>query len=160
MKTVAGIDMGTQSMKVILYNWETKEILAKTQEPVDIIAKNDGTREQKAEWYDEALTKCFAKFTPEQRASINAIGVSGHQHGFVPLDKDGKALYNVKLWNDTSTAEECDILTEAAGGNDAVISEVCNLMLPGFTAPKICGSNVINPKPLHNFDTSCSPMII
>lgn len=137
MKTVAGIDMGTQSMKVILYNWETKEIVAKTQEPVDLIAKNDGTREQKAEWYDEALTKCFAGFTDEQRKSIKAIGVSGHQHGFVPLDKDGKALYNVKLWNDTSTVEECDILTEAAGGNDAVISEVCNLMLPGFTAPKI-----------------------
>ena len=67
MKTVAGIDMGTQSMKVILYNWETKEIVAKTQEPVDLIAKNDGTREQKAEWYDEALTKCFAGFTEEQR---------------------------------------------------------------------------------------------
>lgn len=137
MKTVAGIDMGTQSMKVILYNWETKEIVAKTQEPVDLIAKNDGTREQKAEWYDEALTKCFAGFTEEQRKSIQAVGVSGHQHGFVPLDKDGKALYNVKLWNDTSTVEECTILTEAAGGNDAVISEVCNLMLPGFTAPKI-----------------------
>jgi len=137
MKTVAGIDMGTQSMKVILYNWETKEIVAKTQEPVDLIAKNDGTREQKAEWYDEALTKCFAGFTEEQRKSIQAVGVSGHQHGFVPLDKDGKALYNVKLWNDTSTVEECNILTEAAGGNDAVISEVCNLMLPGFTAPKI-----------------------
>lgn len=137
MKTVAGIDMGTQSMKVILYNWETKEIVAKTQEPVDLIAKNDGTREQKAEWYDEALTKCFAGFTEEQRKSIQAVGVSGHQHGFVPLDKDGKALYNVKLWNDTSTVEECNLLTEAAGGNDAVISEVCNLMLPGFTAPKI-----------------------
>ncbi len=137
MTTVAGIDMGTQSMKVILYDWEAKKILAKTQEPVDIIARNDGTREQKTEWYDTAIERCFSGFTPEQRASIKAIGVSGHQHGFVPLGADGKALYNVKLWNDTSTVEECRILTEAAGGADAVIAEVCNLMLPGFTAPKI-----------------------
>jgi len=137
MTTVAGIDMGTQSMKVILYDWEAKKILTKTQEPVDIIARNDGTREQKAEWYDTAIERCFSGFTPEQRASIKAIGVSGHQHGFVPLGADGKALYNVKLWNDTSTVEECKILTEAAGGADAVIAEVCNLMLPGFTAPKI-----------------------
>lgn len=129
--------MGTQSIKVVLYDWEAHKIVAKSQEPIDMIAKNDGTREQKTEWYDAALVKCFASFSAEQKASIAAIGVSGHQHGFVPLDADGKALYNVKLWNDTSTAEECRILTEAAGGNAAVIAEVCNLMLPGFTAPKI-----------------------
>ena len=137
MKTVAGIDMGTQSIKVVLYNYETKQIIAKAQESVDLIAENDGTREQKVEWYDAALTKCFASFSAADRATIQAIGISGHQHGFVPLDEDGKALYNVKLWNDTSTVEECKILTDAAGGTDAVIAEVCNLMLPGFTAPKI-----------------------
>jgi xylulokinase len=137
MKTVAGIDMGTQSMKVILYDWETHEIIAKAQKPLDLIAANDGTREQKAEWYDAALEQCFESFTAEQKKSIAAIGISGHQHGFVPLDADGKALYNVKLWNDTSTVEECRLITEAAGGADAVIAEVCNLMLPGFTAPKI-----------------------
>ena len=137
MQTVAGIDMGTQSIKVVLYNYETKQVIAKSQEAVDIIAENDGTREQKVEWYDAALTKCFASFSAADRATIKAIGVSGHQHGFVPLDSNGKALYNVKLWNDTSTVEECKILTEGAGGNDAVIAEVCNLMLPGFTAPKI-----------------------
>ncbi|HOT62907.1 MAG TPA: xylulokinase [Treponemataceae bacterium] len=137
MRTVAGIDMGTQSMKVVLYDWETKKIVAKAQKPVDIIARNDGTREQKTEWYDDAIAQCFAELPAEARKTVAAVGVSGHQHGFVPLDASGKALYNVKLWNDTSTAEECRILTEAAGGADAVVAEVCNLMLPGFTAPKI-----------------------
>ena len=116
MKTVAGIDMGTQSMKVILYDYESKMIVASAQEAIDLIAENDGTREQKVEWYDEALKKCFSSFSTEQRASIAAIGVSGHQHGFVPLDADAKPLYNLKLLNDTSTVEECRILTEAAGG--------------------------------------------
>ncbi|GHV34285.1 xylulokinase [Spirochaetia bacterium] len=135
--TVAGIDMGTQSIKVVLYDWKARRIIASAQESVELIAENDGTREQKTEWYDAALEKCFAAFSPEEKNSIAAIGISGHQHGFVPLDAEGKALYNVKLWNDTSTAEECRIITEAAGGDDAVIAEVCNLMLPGFTAPKI-----------------------
>jgi xylulokinase len=137
MKTIAGIDMGTQSIKVVLYDWEERKIAASFQEPLDIIAENDGTREQKTEWYGAALEKCFASFSEEEKKSIAAIGVSGHQHGFVPLGADGGALYNVKLWNDTSTAEECKIITEQAGGDDAVIAEVCNLMLPGFTAPKI-----------------------
>jgi xylulokinase len=137
MRTTAGIDMGTQSIKILLYDWESKTVVAQAQEKVDIIAHNDGTREQKTEWYDDALKKCFDSLPQEFRKTIAAIGVSGHQHGFVPLDKDGKALYNVKLWNDTSTVEECEILTKGAGGEDAVIAEVCNLMLPGFTAPKI-----------------------
>ncbi|MDR2446375.1 MAG: xylulokinase [Treponema sp.] len=137
MKTIAGIDMGTQSIKVVLYDWEAHRIVSSFQEPVDLIAENDGTREQKIEWYDAALEKCFASLPACDKNSIAAIGISGHQHGFAPLDGDGKPLYNVKLWNDTSTVEECRIITDAAGGDDAVIAEVCNLMLPGFTAPKI-----------------------
>ncbi|MFP3043110.1 xylulokinase [Treponema primitia] len=136
-RTVAGIDMGTQSIKVVLYDWKAHRIIASRAEPVELIAESDGTREQKTEWFDAALEKCFSAFSPEDKNSIAAIGISGHQHGFVPLDAEGKALYNVKLWNDTSTAEECRLITQAAGGDDAVIAEVCNLMLPGFTAPKI-----------------------
>ena len=41
MNTVAGIDMGTQSIKVVLYDWERKAIVARSQVPVDIIARND-----------------------------------------------------------------------------------------------------------------------
>ena len=133
----AGIDMGTQSIKVVIYDWEKKETLASAQEPVPIIEENDGTREQKTEWYDAALAACFAALPDEQKREIAVIGVSGHQHGFVPLDGEGNALYNVKLWNDTSTTEECEIITKAAGGDEAVIAECCNLMLTGFTAPKI-----------------------
>lgn len=137
MNIVAGIDLGTQSLKAVLYDYEQKRIVAQASCPLDLISKEDGTREQKTEWYDAALKSVFEKLPCELRSQIQAVGVSGQQHGFVPLDKDGLALYNVKLWNDTSTAEECRILTDKAGGNAEVIKEVGNLMLPGFTAPKI-----------------------
>ena len=137
MNIVAGIDLGTQSLKAVLYDYEQKRIVAQASCPLDLISKEDGTREQKTEWYDAALKSVFEKLPCELRSQIQAVGVSGQQHGFVPLDKDGQALYNVKLWNDTSTAEECRILTDKAGGNAEVIKEVGNLMLPGFTAPKI-----------------------
>lgn len=137
MKTIAGIDMGTQSIKVVLYSPEDKKIIAKSQVALDIIAKEDGTREQKTQWYQIALKQCFDELPSADKATIVAIGVSGQQHGFVPLDKEGNALYNVKLWNDTSTKEECEILTNQMGGEKEVIKEIANLMLPGFTAPKI-----------------------
>ena len=55
MRTVCGIDLGTQSCKIIVYDYEKKAIAAQSQAPIDIITHNDGTREQKAEWYDEVI---------------------------------------------------------------------------------------------------------
>jgi len=137
MKTVAGIDLGTQSMKVVIYDYEKKEIIEKASCPMDLISESDGKREQKAQWFDEGLEVCFGKLSAENKKTIEAIGVSGQQHGFVPLDKDGKALYNIKLWCDTSTTAECEEITKKAGGDNAVVDALGNLMLTGFTAPKI-----------------------
>jgi xylulokinase len=137
MKTVCGIDLGTQSCKVVVYDYEKKTILARAQAPVDMIAENDGTREQKAEWYEDALLACFNNIAPDLKAGIAAIGVSGHQHSLVPLDEGGKPLYNVKMWCDTATAAECNQITAAAGGEDALIAETGMPMRPGYTAPKV-----------------------
>lgn len=137
MERICGIDLGTQSCKVIVYDPDARQILAKAQAPLDIIAENDGTREQRAEWYESSLETCFATIPAELRATIAAIGVSGQQHGFVPLDRSGAPIRPVKLWSDTSTAAECVELTERAGGESALLAETGLLMLAGYTAPKI-----------------------
>ncbi len=137
MKTVCGIDLGTQSCKVVVYDFEKKTVVGRAQANLEMIARNDGTREQEASWYADALESCFRSLDAEVRASIVALGVSGQQHGFVSLDGDGQALYPVKLWNDTATAAECAELTAAAGGEKALLAETGLLMLPGYTAPKI-----------------------
>ena len=137
MQTVCGIDLGTQSCKLIVYDYEKKNIVALSQAPVDLIAENDGTREQKAEWYDAALKTCFDKIDAAAKNTIAAIGVSGQQHGLVPLDEKGKPVYNVKLWCDTSTAAECEELTKMAGGEKKLIAKTGLPMRPGYTAPKV-----------------------
>jgi len=137
MKTVCGIDLGTQSCKVVVYDYEGRKIAAEASAPVEMIAENDGTREQKAEWYDEAIKTCFDKIDAGIKNTIAAIGVSGQQHSLVPLDEAGKPVYNVKLWCDTSTAKECEELTELAGGEAELIANAGLPMRPGYTAPKI-----------------------
>lgn len=137
MQTICGIDLGTQSCKLVVYDYEKKEIIAQSQAPVELIAGNDGTREQKAEWYDAVVKTCFDEIDPKIKKTIAAIGVSGQQHGFVPLDGKGKPVYNVKLWCDTSTTAECDELTKAAGGEKKLIAKAGLPMRPGYTAPKV-----------------------
>ena len=85
----------------------------------------------------DALRATLAQIDKSVRRSVQAVAVSGQQHGFVPLDADGNVLTPVKLWCDTSTARECETLMEAAGGFDACIKLAGNPILPGYTASKI-----------------------
>ena len=73
MKTVAGIDLGTQSMKVVIYDYEKKEIIEKASCPMDLISESDGKREQKAQWFDEGLEVCFGKLSAENKKTIEAM---------------------------------------------------------------------------------------
>ncbi|QEN09368.1 xylulokinase [Oceanispirochaeta crateris] len=137
MKTIIGIDNGTQSTKVVFYDFENKTIAASASAGHEMISRDDGSREQKASWWIEALASCFDQIDPEIRKTAQAVGVSGQQHGFVPIDSQGMVLNDVKLWCDTSTAAECRELTEAYGDDTRLLEEGGNLILPGYTASKI-----------------------
>ena len=63
MKAVCGIDLGTQSIKVVVYDYENKKIVEKKACKLDLISENDGTREQKTEWFDKGLEVCFSKLS-------------------------------------------------------------------------------------------------
>jgi xylulokinase len=137
MGIVCGIDLGTQSCKAILYDYTKRKITAQSRASLDLRSCDGGVREQEAEWYQTALLQCFEAFEPADKREIEAIGVSGQQHGFVPLDEEGRPIRAVKLWCDTSAARECDVLTERAGGKEAVKALTGMPFLPGYTAPKI-----------------------
>ncbi|MDB6057495.1 MAG: xylulokinase, partial [Verrucomicrobiales bacterium] len=96
-----------------------------------------------------ATSKAIKAALKEAKASgdeVVAIGVSGQQHGFVPLDKDGKVIRPAKLWCDTSTAKECDEIMATLGGHKSTIREIGNAVLPGFTASKILWLKKHEPK--------------
>ncbi len=137
MAIVAGIDVGTQSTKVLCYDTEARKILATSQSPHELISREDGSREQEASWWIGAMISCFASIDPIIRRSIEAVGVSGQQHGFVPVDASGEVLHAVKLWNDVSTAAECAQISSCAGGDAQLLAGEGNLILPGYTASKI-----------------------
>src|SRR5690606_33920168 len=84
-----------------------------------------------------AMDDCLARVDAEVKASVQAIGVSGQQHGFVPLGSDGQVLAPVKLWCDTATQDEVELITRHCGGRERCITLAGNAMLAGYTAPKI-----------------------
>lgn len=137
MAITCGIDNGTQSTKVLIYDSEKKVVLAQGQASHELISRKDGSREQDASSWIAALKDCFNQIALSIRESIEAIGVSGQQHGFVPLDKEGNVLSLVKLWCDTSTQKECDEINSALGGEDKAIKIAGNAIKVGYTASKV-----------------------
>lgn len=137
MGTVLGIDVGTQSVKVVFYDYECLETVAVASAPLDLNLGEGGQAEQQAHWWISAFSAALGKVDADVRKSVRAIGVSGQQHGFVPIDSSGEVLAPVKLWCDTSTSEECEEIMQAFGGRQACIEQVGNPILPGYTASKI-----------------------
>ena len=137
MNSVMGVDLGTQSIKVIIYQAETKQLLAQAACNLDLITDEHGASEQLTEWWVEGLHHCLNQFDAAIKASVVAMGVSGQQHGFVPVAADGRVLSPVKLWCDTSTVSECEAIIAAVGGEQACRELAGNSIAVGYTASKI-----------------------
>ncbi len=136
-----GIDSGTQSTKTILLdaaNGEVVRVASKSYELIEGLPA--GHKEQDpAEWIVAVRETIKAALDKSgiDRSKVRGIGVSGQQHGFVPLDGNDRVIRAAKLWNDTSTIAECEEIIAAIGGLDKTIEAVGNGVPPGFTAPKI-----------------------
>jgi xylulokinase len=137
MNTVLGIDLGTQALKAVCYDFESQAIVASESSPLDLYQGDAGVAEQQSHWWINALRDAVGKIDPEVRASVRATAVSGQQHGFVAIDKASEVLAPVKLWCDTSTETECDEIMANFGGREACIENVGNPILPGYTASKV-----------------------
>ncbi|MFT4179625.1 MAG: xylulokinase [Thermomonas sp.] len=136
MTLVAGIDAGTQSLKVVVHDAE-RGIVATASEALALHCSDDGSREQDPAAWVAAMQACFARIDPQLRARIAALAVSGQQHGFVPLDAGGNVLAPAKLWCDTSTSRECTQIMDAVGGAARCIELAGNPVLAGYTASKL-----------------------
>src|SRR6185436_8922853 len=108
-----------------------------------------GAKEQHPHTWRDATAAAIRQALRQAKASpaeIKAIGVSGQQHGFVPLDAHGEVIRPAKLWCDTSTAAECDEIMEKLGGLKKTLRALGNAVLPGFTASKILWLKKHEPK--------------
>ena len=152
MDLFAGLDVSTQSCKLVVIDIKAGQVIFAESVNYDddlpqyqtrngaIQGMPEGVSESDPRMWLDAVNAVFSKAVDAQipMDRIGCISVSGQQHGLVALDADGNlARPRSKLWNDFSTLEECDIMTERVGGLDNMIAEVGNSQRTGYTAAKI-----------------------
>ena len=158
---VIGIDSGTQSTKALVVDVKNGKVLGEGTKAYGLISGLPaGAKEQDpSDWIKaaESSVRTALKSAKARAVEVRAIGVSGQQHGFVPLDKKGNVIRPAKLWCDTSTSKECDEIMEKLGGLKGSIKEIGNSVLPGFTAGKILWLKRNEPKNFNRLATVLLP---
>lgn len=131
-----GIDIGTTSVKSVLMA-EDGTLHASASFPVALSRPRAGWSEQDPEHWWTAVCDtldALAAAEPRLMAAVTGIGLSGHMHGATLLGEDDAVLRPAILWNDGRAAAECAEI-EAACPEVRAISG--NIVMPGFTAPKL-----------------------
>ena len=129
---VAGVDSSTQSVKVVIRNAATGELIrsGRAHHPV-------GTEVDPEFWWlalQEAIQSAGGL------EDVSGISIGGQQHGMVVLNMDGKVIRPALLWNDTRSAQAASDLNdeyEQLHEGEPISAAVGSRLVAAFTASKI-----------------------
>nr|WP_318383526.1 xylulokinase [uncultured Enterobacter sp.] len=129
-----GIDLGTSGVKAILLS-EQGEVVASHTEKLTVSRPQPLWSEQDPQqWWLATDRAVKALGDQHSLAQVKGIGIAGQMHGATLLDKNDTVLRPAILWNDGRCASECALLEAQVADSRAITG---NLMMPGFTAPKL-----------------------
>ena len=112
MTSLLGIDLGTSSVKVVVYALDgTIRGIGSSEYP--ILTPSVGYAEQDpADWWRATVSAVRQAMEKAGRPEISGIGFSGQMHGFVLISADKAPLQPAIIWADQRSA---DLLEEIQG---------------------------------------------
>lgn len=134
-----GIDLGTSSVKAVVLD-RGHRVLATGTAPLSVQQPHPLWREQEPQaWWaacDGAVRQALVQLADSGRGGkdLEAIGLTGQMHGATLLDAQNQTLRPAILWNDGRAEEECGLLERLVPRSREITG---NMMMPGFTAPKL-----------------------
>jgi len=130
----AGIDLGTSGVKAVLLD-ENNRVVASHTEKLTVSRPHPLWSEQEPQaWWQATDRVMLALGAQHSLKEVRAIGLTGQMHGAVLLGRQQEVLRPAILWNDGRSAQACQQL-EARVPDARKITG--NLIMPGFTAPKL-----------------------
>lgn len=108
---ILAYDFGTGGIKASLYNQEGHPISTSFY-AYETLYPNVGWHEQKpSDWWEAicSSTKTLLRLSGANGSEIEALAISGHSLGVVPLDSQGRLLRDsVPIWSDTRAQKQAD----------------------------------------------------
>ena len=129
-----GIDLGTSGVKVILLDVNdvilaTKSVAISVSRPFPLWSEQDPES-----WWTATDQAIKALASEHDLSKVQSIGIAGQMHGATLLDKNSNILRPAILWNDGRSEKECLEIEQLVPNSRDITG---NIMMPGFTAPKL-----------------------
>jgi len=127
-----GIDIGTSGVKAVVID-DKGLVVGEGVAALTVSRPQHLWSEQSPESWWQATAAAVQAIDPAVRRSVRGIGLAGQMHGATLLDAADRPLRPAILWNDGRSHAECEEL-EAAADFRGIAG---NIVMPGFTAPKL-----------------------
>ncbi len=128
-----GIDIGTSGVKAVVLD-TVGTVVGQGTAALTVQRPRPGWSEQDPDAWWDATTAAVQGIDPAIRRQVRGIGLAGQMHGATLLGADDRPLRPAILWNDGRSAAECAELEATTPAFHAIGG---NLVMPGFTAPKL-----------------------
>ncbi|MEW6354930.1 MAG: FGGY-family carbohydrate kinase [Planctomycetota bacterium] len=139
MGLLLGIDIGTSSIKAVLYNSETGKTVGEASREYALrFPMLNGAEQDADDWWlaaCEAVREVIGT-TQTYTRLIEAVGVGGQGWSCLPVDAAGKPLRPAMLWLDRRAEEECRWL-EKEFDRDRLFEITGNRIDPAYITPKM-----------------------
>lgn len=111
VKNILAFDVGTTSMKCILFNEKFEEIFCENKE-YSIETYADGIAELDAEVYFDAFCKCVGSIGENSisLSEIDAVCFTTQGETLIPVDKHGVPLTKAIVWLDSRAGKEAEFI--------------------------------------------------
>lgn len=115
MKYILGIDVGTSSVKAVLFDEGGREVYSAGRASHTIRQGNTAEQDMLAVWENvKSCIRSVAEEAADVRGDIVGIGITGQGEGCWLVDQNGQPLRNAILWCDGRAAEEVAAITRDA----------------------------------------------
>ncbi|MCM5559239.1 FGGY-family carbohydrate kinase [Pleomorphomonas sp. JP5] len=117
MSFILTIDIGTSSLKAVLFDAELS-VVAQSKQEYPTSYPKIGWAEQDPDHWSHALTRAVAGILSQTHLhpeAISGIGVDGMSSLMLPVDREGNALSNGLIWLDRRAQEQSDLVNRQYG---------------------------------------------
>lgn len=128
-----GIDIGTSGVKAVVIDG-AGTVVGQGTAALTVQRPHALWSEQDPEAWWTATRAAVRAIPADVRRAVRGVGVAGQMHGATLLGADDKVLRPAILWNDGRSQAEC---AELEAATPLFRSIGGNIVMPGFTAPKL-----------------------
>ena len=138
MRTILGIDLGTSSVKAMLFDAEQGVIAVRAEEYGVDIAHPGWAQQSPALWWESLVRvlRWLESHYREAYRSVCAVGYSGQMHGMVLTDAKGQPVRPAVIWLDQRAGRQLEEIGAALSEED-MGNVFCNRVSSGFAFPSL-----------------------